>query len=288
MEDSVAKKDVKAVHDKDLVEESHVSAFAKTPLMAYIACNVMLFITMKAVVATMTGSCYKKDATMLCPTKGHNRLILPDERITRQEWREVEYSWGCKYYEVYDDLSGILSIDFGEFARKHASDVEHEACKTLRELTGRRFKVVAGEAYDLITADGLDPEISIQVKFRTTDSWSLMTTRSKDKLYKRDEFDWLLVVYPGKSYRMEDLMYCLIPEYALKNLEDKTHLAPEVYVHVRASFIDDLDRWIKVMMTGDWTEEKKEWKNKVGILSAPIRKRHSTRAGKSKDNEDDD
>jgi hypothetical protein len=81
--------------------------------------------------------------------------------------------------------------------------------KVLQKMTGRPIKSVYGASYDGETMD--EPRIRHQIKFRSTGSWHLETTRRNSAknqdtnhtghvAYRNDEFDVLIIFVPGKAF----------------------------------------------------------------------------------------
>lgn len=81
--------------------------------------------------------------------------------------------------------------------------------KILSEITGRPIRSVYGMSYDGETID--EPRIRHQIKFRSSGSWHLETTRRNSQknqnlnstghvAYSSNEFDVLFIFIPGKAF----------------------------------------------------------------------------------------
>lgn len=162
----------------------------------------------------LCGYTSKKKAELLDILKG-----VSEEDVERSatEWFGKEPSLMRSWF-VQAVSDPMQHRDIGKVL---AYATELHVNRVLSEQSGRSIQAVFGKSYDGETTDP-GPKVRHQIKFRSTGSWHLETTRrnsTKNKayndtghvVYRKEEFDLLVIFIPGKAFGLTGSKLRCIP-----------------------------------------------------------------------------
>ena len=138
--------------------------------------------------------------------------MLNDMRVSREDAEKSATEWFGENGSIMREWFVEAVMDptqHRDIGKVLAYATEVHVNKALQKMTGRPIKSVYGASYDGETMD--EPRIRHQIKFRSTGSWHLETTRRNSirnqdtnntghVAYRNDEFDVLIIFVPGKAF----------------------------------------------------------------------------------------
>lgn len=156
-----------------------------------------------------------------------------------QEWTPLIQEW---LIDAISDKSRHIEV-----SKLLSGPVEELVNKYIRENTNKKVISVQGKAYDSVICneDTFENEneyhkkIRVQTKLRNGNNWSLKTTRYKDKDYKINEFDLLVVYQPGENFCISGAKIHAIPANELRNKKKPGNMVSSVPALVKKKYMNE-------------------------------------------------
>jgi hypothetical protein len=183
---------------------------------------------------------------MSCPlspprTKNYSGCDKTDFHYKMDTW--------VKYIHEWLNIAVKDPLQHRDIGKVLAYAAEKRAQELMQEKTGRPFRVVVGQPYDLINDDNLSL-CRAQIKFRMKD-WHFETTRrnsEKNKnanstghvAYKKDEFDYVVIFKPGDNFDFDTSTIRIIPTKEIINPKNTEYLVTNLNVKkIRGTYDSD-------------------------------------------------